>query len=316
MEMNLRPATLVERLYTYNQSSQLEAQTGCIGHLQAEVGFDGCISSTWTDHLVDLKTPEFKADYDQVTHALRFDEGYGGMLKDRASLQQFCDSHPESSFKKDKEEFGFRVDTEQFSYLFRLTPQRRDYNFHRYCYKRDWLDRHMKNAERGIRFITPYYKELFRISDGDSIRITHYDGNYYDRICRYIDDCHMEMGDGWTKIYHICEFAELLERDGSTVIPLRSSLPEKCFSFLGETGEIVVIKKGESGYEPTGQWAKGGQTPQEGADALNEMNGITKAQVAAMKAGAFSGWASPAADPKNYNEQGDYIRPKHRDLER
>ena len=75
MEINLRPATLVERLYTYNQSSQLEAQTGCIGHLQAEVGFDGSISSTWTDHLVDLKTPEFKADYDQVTHALRFDEG-------------------------------------------------------------------------------------------------------------------------------------------------------------------------------------------------------------------------------------------------
>ena len=39
-------------------------------------------------------------------------------------------------------------------------------NLFLYCYRRDWLDRHMEQAEKGIRFIDPHYKELFRIPDG------------------------------------------------------------------------------------------------------------------------------------------------------
>lgn len=315
--MNLRPATLTERLYTYNQSNQLEAQTGCIGHLRGDMGNNGKeFFTSWTDHQSDLKTPEFKAELEEVINALRFDKSYGGMLKDRASLKRFCHANPESDFKSYRQQFGFRADTEQFAYLFRLTPRQGDYNLYCYCYKRASLDRHMRNAERGIRFITPHYKELFRIADGDAVRAIHLDGSCSDWICRYVDDCHLEVSQQWTTLYHICELAERLERNGRTIIPLRSSLPDKCFSFLEDTGEIIILKKGESGYEPTGQWAKGGQTPQEGADALNEMQGITKAQAAAMRAGAFSGWASPTADPKNYNEQGELIRPKHRDLER
>lgn len=315
--MNLRPATPVERLYTYNQSNQIEAQTGCIGHLRGDMGRDGKeFYTSWTDHRGDLKTPEFKAEFDEVINALRFDKGYNGMLKDRASLKRFCHANPESDFKSDRQQFGFRADTKQFSYLFRLTPRQGDYNLYCYCYRRDWLDRHMKNAERGIRFINPYYKELFRIPDGDSIRIIRKDGSYVDESCRYIDDCHLEVGGKWADLYHTCELADWLEQSESTVIPLRSSLPDRCFSFLGETGEIVILKKGDSGYEPTGQWAKGGQTPQEGADALNELAGTTKAQAAAMRAGAFSGWASPAADPKNYNEQGEFVKPRQREWER
>ena len=39
-------------------------------------------------------------------------------------------------------------------------------------------------------------------------------------------------------------------------------------------------------------------------DDCNVKNGVTKAQEAAMLAGSMFGWQTPAADPKNYDEQG------------
>ena len=35
-----------------------------------------------------------------------------------------------------------------------------------------------------------------------------------------------------------------------------------------------------------------------------------------MKAGAFWGWDKPEADPKNYNEQGQFVKPRQRERER
>ena len=37
-----------------------------------------------------------------------------------------------------------------------------------------------------------------------------------ERECRYIDDYHTKIG---LNIYHICEFAELCEKNGHTVEP-------------------------------------------------------------------------------------------------
>lgn len=40
--------------------------------------------------------------------------------------------------------------------------------------------------------------------------------------------------------------------------------------------------------------------------------GVTKAQSAAMMAGSMFSWDAPAADPKNYDENGQPIPPKSR----
>ena len=48
-------------------------------------------------------------------------------------------------------------------------------------------------------------------------------------------------------------------------------------------------------------------------DECNESGGVSKAQAAAMLAGSMFGWEVPAADPKNYDEQGQPIKPKHYD---
>ena len=75
----LRPMTETERMYSYSQSSQIEAQTGLIGHLRGDMDFDGnSFLTSWTDHRADLKTDEFKAEFDTVIHALRSDPAFGG----------------------------------------------------------------------------------------------------------------------------------------------------------------------------------------------------------------------------------------------
>lgn len=74
----------------------------------------------------------------------------------------------------------------------------------------------------------PGYDEKFRIPDGDEIRVTAPDGESNDYECRYIDDYHLELNGTCHSLYHIAEFAERMERNGNTVIPLRSPLPEFC----------------------------------------------------------------------------------------
>lgn len=312
MELTIRPMTLQERMYAYSQSSQIESQTGCIGHLRADFGGTGeGFFFSWTDHRGDLKTQGFKDEYDEVINALRFESEYGDILKNLRSLSKYCHSHPESSYGNDRE-FGFRADTPSYTFMLRLNPNKGDYNLYCYCFKRDWLDRHLAHAAKGIRFITPDYTERFRIEDGDSIRITRDNGSTTDYVCRYIDEYHVEVGGTHGNLYHICEFAERMKMAGSTVIPIRASLPERCFSVLQATGEVVALQRGKEGYFPTDNGGNP-ETARKAADLLNRKLGVTKQQEAAMAAGSMFGWDTPAADPKNYDAEGRAIKPRYRD---
>lgn len=312
MELTFRTATPAERLYSASQSMQLKGQTGCVGHLRAGTGMDAQgFLKTWQSHRQDLDTEEFQAEFESVLNALVGDGQYGGFLKSRDAMRDFCQEHPESSFD-DGFAFGFRADTAQYSYLIRLNPYKEEENLSLYCYRRDSLERHMKQAEKGIRFITPHYEEKFRIADGDMVRIRCPDGRQLDRECRYIDECHVEVGKGWDNLYHICQFAEMMERNGNSVIPLRNSLPLICYGKVPEKRAIVMFERGFDGYR-SASFATKGRTSQKLVDELNGEMGVSKAQAAAMLAGAMRGWADPAADPKNYDEQGQPIKTRNRD---
>ena len=306
MELTIRPMTAQERMYAYSQSSQIESQTGCIGHLRADMGSNGeDFFSSWTDHRGDLKTQDFKDEFDEVINALRSEREYGPMLKDLHCLAKRCYSTPESCYGNDRE-FGFRADTPSYTFMLRLNPNKGEYNLYCYCFKRDWLDRHLAHAAKGIRFITPDYKEKFRIDDGDGIRMMREGQAARDYVCRYIDDYHVEIGDN---LYHICEFAERMKMTGATVIPIRSSLPEQCFSVLQSTGSVIALQRGKDGYLVTDDDC----TPESArrvADLLNRKLGVTKVQEAAMSAGSMFGWDTPAADPKNYDAEGRAVKPK------
>ena len=309
----INPLTEAECKYTYAQSTQIEGQTGCIGHLRGDFGSGGNeFFTSWFDHRRDLKTDQFKNELDEVINALR--SGEYGLLKSRTDMSQYARSRPDSAFEGSyTTEYGFRADTEKYAFLIRCNPTRGDYNFYCYCYVREWLDRHMEKASRGIRFITPDYKEKFIIADGDKIRITLSDGEQLDRPCRYIDDYHLEVG---SNLFHICEFAERMEQNGNTVIPIRSSLPEQCYVFVQTENCVGIVKKGESGFFRTD--IQGGK-PSETNALVNEMNeklGLTKDQTEAMKAGSMFGWGTPAADPKSYDKNGIPVKPKQKDYER
>ena len=72
----------------------------------------------------------------------------------------------------------------------------------------------MENKE--IRFIDSHYNELFRIEDGRNITVNVYNGTQKEYTCKYLDEYHFEISG---HCYHICEFAELMERNGNTYRP-------------------------------------------------------------------------------------------------
>ena len=220
--MEIRALTLAEQKYTYAQSMQLEGQTANIGHLRGDFDSSGYgFYTTWTDTRTQWKTDEFKAEFDEVINALRSDEY--GLLKNRSAMSAFARQYADSAFKGCYcTEYGFRVDTEKHAYLLRCNPTRGDYNFYCYCFVKEWLDKHIQKAEQGIRFIDPNYKELFRIPDGGRIIVMTSWGEKREYSCRFIDECHIEVGNN---IFHICEFAERMQQNGATYEPKQAEQP-------------------------------------------------------------------------------------------
>ena len=83
---------------------------------------------------------------------------------------------------------------------------------------------------------------------------------------------------------------------------LAEGLPELCFSTLPGTGELICIKRGESGYYPSDWNTDDPAHNREIADYNNERLGVTPAQEKAMKTGSMFGWGVPGADPGYYKQ--------------
>ena len=66
-----------------------------------------------------------------------------------------------------------------------------------------------------IRFINSGYDEQFRLPNGGKIEVEYPDRTFSAK-CEYIDDYHTYVG---IEVYHICQFAEVLERGGGVCRP-------------------------------------------------------------------------------------------------
>lgn len=66
-----------------------------------------------------------------------------------------------------------------------------------------------------IRFINSSYDEQFRLPNGGKIEVEYPDRTFSAK-CEYIDDYHIYVG---SEVYHICQFAEVLERGGGVCRP-------------------------------------------------------------------------------------------------
>lgn len=114
---------------------------------------------------------------------------------------------------------------------------------------------------KDIRFIDPNYNELFCIPDGGRIVVTRPMGEMYPGVqeqwvgtCKYRDECHTEING---EMYHICQFAEIQARIGSTVQP--ETEPEYISGYRVTARTCVgdmIIKFGHNpdAPEPYGTW--------------------------------------------------------------
>lgn len=75
----------------------------------------------------------------------------------------------------------------------------------------------MADKKKYIWFINSSYKTLFHLPDGGRIRITYPDGKQIDRVCQFLDQYHTKIGHD---TFHICEFAERMEKIGAKYEPL------------------------------------------------------------------------------------------------
>lgn len=137
-----------ERSYTFRQSEGINNEAGLIGFIRADFGSGKEFWTTWNEFSSSRKTSEFSKELDEVINALRFDEKYNGILKDRDSLARYCWSHRDAAYEDGRNNYGVRVDTDKFSYLLRLNPNQGDYNLYCYCYEKDLLNEHLHNAEK------------------------------------------------------------------------------------------------------------------------------------------------------------------------
>ena len=89
---------------------------------------------------------------------------------------------------------------------------------------------------------------------------------------------------------------------------MRNELPETCFATLPGMGDLIILKRGETGYYRS-DWETGDKTKnQEIADLHNRQCGITPAQVTAMMVGSMAGFHVPGANPQVYYDEARCVR--------
>ena len=93
---------------------------------------------------------------------------------------------------------------------------------------------------------------------------------------------------------------EILTEDERFTQKIAPGLPERCFSTLGFTGELILINRGESGYYHSVWSTESREENEELAELYNGRLGVTPAQRRAMEVGSMFGWDVPGADPAQY----------------
>lgn len=107
--------------------------------------------------------------------------------------------------------------------------------------------RNDRNPEgKDIRFIDSHYRDLFRLPDGGCIQVTYPDETVMKR-CTFIDEYHTQIG---YNVFHICQFAEIMERNGATYQAEPEIMGDEAAWKVGRD-RILAIQAADNGYDYT-----------------------------------------------------------------
>ena len=109
-----------------------------------------------------------------------------------------------------------------------------------------------------------------------------------------------EEGNLYVSLWNGDNSWEILTEQERFTQKVADGLPELCFSTLKSTGQLICIKRGETGYYPAAGSSLDKEANIEAADSYNERLGVTPAQRQAMEVGSMFGWDVPGADPTSY----------------
>lgn len=104
-----------------------------------------------------------------------------------------------------------------------------------------------RNPEgKDIRFIDSHYKDLFRIPDGGCVQI-HSPDETVIKPCTFIDEYHTRVG---YNVFHICQFAEIMERNGATYMAEPAIMGDEAAWRVGKD-MILALQIRDEGYDYT-----------------------------------------------------------------
>lgn len=107
------------------------------------------------------------------------------------------------------------------------------------------LERKTKRSD--IRFINSHYQDLFYIPDGGFIHMQKSSEEITSRKCTFVDEYHTHVG---FQIFHIREFAEIMERNGTRYQPEPETF-EKEPAWKAGKDRFLAVQVCEDGYDYT-----------------------------------------------------------------
>ena len=100
-----------------------------------------------------------------------------------------------------------------------------------------------------VRLINSHYDDIYRIPDGGVVQIDRSDGASCTARMERVDDYHIDFG-GLGDVYHICQFAEMIERSGATAYPEIQTQDEQGAWAFGTIG-YIAIQSTDEGWDYT-----------------------------------------------------------------
>lgn len=164
---------------SFFQNNNPEETIGIIGYLRGDFASNGVgFYTTWFDMHPELKTQEFKEEFDNVINELR-----EGILKDRSSMKDAIVKHPNCAIDlASGTSRGVFVETEHYEYAFRLIGDKGSYDFYCYCADKNVQPSHLRNARRfrdENGQLTKSIEEVSKLTQTEALNY-YIDGDIYD----------------------------------------------------------------------------------------------------------------------------------------